>query len=166
MWRETSAVGADTDIRAYGAPRDADRFGSENIMGPTFQSGGHVAIESCDLEDCDISIHSDEGFYDENYPTDTALAVVRLWPACNYSNLFKFIESIWTYGDWGWHGPVVDVYAADPSHNEFLRYRISTGGWSGNEDIMRAMKDNYLFWTLHWCLSKRGGHYEFLPAQM
>lgn len=36
-----------------------------------------------------------------------------------------------------------------------------TGGWSGNEDIISAMKDNTMFWMLMWQSSERGGKHVF-----
>lgn len=38
--------------------------------------------------------------------------------------------------------------------------QISTVGWSGNEDILTAMKHND-FWTYFWYQSQTGGHYWF-----
>lgn len=39
--------------------------------------------------------------------------------------------------------------------------RISTGGWSGNEDILSALQDNIGFWTRYWCEVHRGGLFIF-----
>jgi hypothetical protein len=39
--------------------------------------------------------------------------------------------------------------------------QISTGGWSGHEDIMQALKENWLFFPLYWRTSRVGGHYTF-----
>lgn len=41
------------------------------------------------------------------------------------------------------------------------RYYISTGGWSGCEEIIHEIKQNYLFWALCWISTTRGGHYIF-----
>jgi hypothetical protein len=81
------------------------------------------------------------------YPSDAALAKIQDWPSDWYA-LMSFIQGIWEYADWGW----------SKSGN---KYNISTGGWSGNEDIIHAMQHNFLFWSLCWYSSKRGGHYEF-----
>ncbi len=114
-------------------------------------------------KDYGVTINSDEDFVEDNYPTDTAIAVILLWPATDYKNLFAFIRDIWHYADWGWNEP--DTFATTPEEDEPC-YRISTGGWSGNEDIIRAMKDNRMFWILHWMESRRGGHYKFdVPTQ-
>lgn len=40
-------------------------------------------------------------------------------------------------------------------------YRLSTGGWSDNEDMIQALQGNHLFWTLYWETSRRGGHHTF-----
>ena len=104
-------------------------------------------------KDYGVTINSDEDFVEDNYPTDTAIAVILLWPATDYTNLFDFIKSIWWAADWGWHEGL------DSDGNNVIQ--ISTGGWSGNEDLIRAMMDNHMFWILHWMESRRGGHYKF-----
>lgn len=38
---------------------------------------------------------------------------------------------------------------------------LHTGGWSGNESIIESLQENYLFWSLCWEKSTRGGHYWF-----
>ena len=35
--------------------------------------------------------------------------------------------------------------------------KLATGGWSGNEAITHAMKQNYVLWALMWESSHRGG---------
>lgn len=88
----------------------------------------------------------------EEYPNDDELRRVREWPPTDLSGLMDFVRSIWWQPDWGWN---------QVGEN----YRISTGGWSGNEELIEALKGNTMFWMLCWQSSRRGGHYEFrVPA--
>jgi len=36
-----------------------------------------------------------------------------------------------------------------------------TGGWSGNELVISALRENTMFWMLYWKQSNRGGKYVF-----
>jgi len=38
---------------------------------------------------------------------------------------------------------------------------VSTGGWSGNEELIGAMRMNFILWSQWWWSSRRGGHYVF-----
>lgn len=100
-------------------------------------------------------------FLDEDgYPTETALNIIREWPfSMSQKQLFEFIKSIWWMPDWGWRETdEVDSLLNKEKHY----YKISCGGWSGNEDIIQAMQENkWMFWSLSWVQSRRGGHYIF-----
>jgi len=103
--------------------------------------------------------------FDENgYPTDETLAAIRLWDvttAVDAIACMDFVGRAWKWPDWGWEketgwrGP--DSWR---SRTE-TRYRISTGGWSGNEDLISALEDNLTVQMLGWHSSRRGGHYEY-----
>lgn len=83
------------------------------------------------------------------YPSDEELDKIRIWEtidALKFSALMEYIKPLWVYGWWEQKGNI---------------YYISTGGWSGNEDIVTALQENQLFWMLYWQQSKRGGHYIF-----
>lgn len=89
----------------------------------------------------------------EGYPTEKQLNTVQKWKV-NYDNMGDFIEylrDIWHFPDWG----------IRLSGKRVLKLELHTGGWSGNEDIMAALRKNHLFWALYWERSDRGGHYYF-----
>jgi hypothetical protein len=93
---------------------------------------------------------------DEGYPTEAMLEKIEKWDASegSYNDLMKFIKPYWRYSfEWYW--------SETEYESEGIEYSISTGGWSGNEDIIRALQMNRLFWCLYWLQSRRGGHYIF-----
>jgi hypothetical protein len=47
------------------------------------------------------------------------------------------------------------------SGKNVYRMEYHTGGWSGNENVINHLKCNFLFWSLSWVKSTRGGHYYF-----
>lgn len=101
----------------------------------------------------------DEEHLDEDgYPTEAALEIVRIWHWSEARGWFEFIKSIWHMSSWGWK-------ESDAEH-EYIKdkkvhlYNISTGGWSGNESIIREMRKTVL-WHLNWVQWRRGGHFIF-----
>jgi len=40
-------------------------------------------------------------------------------------------------------------------------WTVSSGGWSGCEDVIGALGENTVFWLMCWRSSRRGGHFEF-----
>ena len=91
---------------------------------------------------------------EDGYPTEETLTAIELWPFNDTKGLWRLVQDTWWMPDWGF-GPVIKG-----SNGEAL-LGISTGGWSGNEDIIVALRDNHIFWMFYWESSHRGGHYEF-----
>lgn len=86
----------------------------------------------------------------DGYPTEETLDKIREWDYKEgYHALMEFVKAIWRYADSGYWW------------QEENEYTISTGGWSGNEDIIGSLMDNTMFWIMCWYSSKRGGHYVF-----
>lgn len=84
---------------------------------------------------------------EDGYPTEEALKRIEEWPHTDIAGLLAFVKRLWRYPNfWCEQGE---------------RLCISTGGWSGNEDLIRAMESNRILWALCWHQSTRGGHYEF-----
>lgn len=84
------------------------------------------------------------------YPTEEQLKTIKEFDLTKekVKELLDYVEPIWEYGDWGFHRT---------KH----RLELHTGGWSGNEDIIGALHQNFLFWSMYWWTSRRGGHYIF-----
>ena len=86
-----------------------------------------------------------------DYPTEKELIKVITWEPndWDFMSFMDFIKSIWWMVDWGFK-------------QKGRIFWLSTGGWSGNEEIIDTMQKNEnLFWTVCWQSSKRGGHYRF-----
>jgi hypothetical protein len=100
---------------------------------------------------------TDPTFDAQGYPTEETLAFIRN-ARVQFNELFKFIMKAWesVYGD------IRVRYSGTGTY-----YRLATGGWSGNEEIIGAMEANQIFWMLCWQSSKRGGEFSFfVPKEM
>lgn len=82
-----------------------------------------------------------------DYPTDFDLQRISAWPFNDPLGWVDFACFIWHWPDWGIHRTQRRVY-------------MSTGGWSGNEEIVGAMRANVL-WKVGFVSCRRGGHYIF-----
>ena len=82
----------------------------------------------------------------DGYPTKETLQAIREWES-DWHALFSFLAEAWEYPErWQRDGD---------------EYRISTGGWSGNESLIEALGENRIAWLICWQSSARGGHYVF-----
>lgn len=86
------------------------------------------------------------------YPTDEEIEKIRKWDYHDFNGLMEFVRDRWSYPQY-WY---------ELKKNNKTRYEISTGGWSGNEDLIQALEENMIFWSMCWEFSKRGGRYGFL----
>lgn len=108
-------------------------------------------------------IHVPEPTFDSSgYPTETTLRIVKRWAITGPDDcdaLLAFVHKAWRYPD----------YMRRQSHRRRAysgaslrrRWFVSTGGWSGNEELIGALMANRLFWMFSWVSSRRGGHYVF-----
>jgi hypothetical protein len=76
---------------------------------------------------------------------------IKQWPIEDFNGLIEQIGPLWSE-----HGTI-----------KISKRIISliTGGWSGNEDIIGAMQENVLLWTIHWKATVSGGLYVFKNKQ-
>lgn len=85
-----------------------------------------------------------------DYPDAQTLRFIEQYDTTKspVSDLFDFIIQSWWMPEWG-------------ARRTRRRLYLSTGGWSGNEDIIGAMEKNTVFWMTYWVQSRRGGHFIF-----
>ena len=91
---------------------------------------------------------------DENgYPDEASLKEIEKWdiPKNGVKGLLDLIEE-----NTNWADRQISI-----TGKKVLRFEFHTGGWSGNEDVISALRRNILFWPLFWEKSTRGGHYYF-----
>lgn len=82
----------------------------------------------------------------DGYPTETTLDRIRTWPL-NEPGLWDFVKQCWQYPD---------CFRRDPGGITLI-----TLGWSGNENIVQALRDNTVFHSLCWQSSERGGTHRY-----
>ena len=97
------------------------------------------------------------------YPTDETLDIIEKWPPQDVRGLLRFMAEAWKYSDRGPHP--IDYLARITPHTGALNeegYELwfaTTGGWSGNEDLIRAFMRNAVAWSISWKASVAGGAY-------
>ena len=86
----------------------------------------------------------------DSYPTGQQLHAIENWDILEEraEDLLAYIKALWWAPDWGWRKTKRRLY-------------LSTGGWSGNEALIRALKRTPLFWDLFWLRGRRGEHHVF-----
>lgn len=90
---------------------------------------------------------------EDGYPTEELLERVKKWPYDKgHAGLMALVRANWNWADM--------MFSQDGN-----KYALSTGGWSGNEDLISALQENTFFWVCCWESSRRGGHYEFEVAE-
>lgn len=88
----------------------------------------------------------------EGYPDDKELKQIKEWPHEDYAELWVFVRRRWKWPEY--------IRIAPSMEGDGFVLVLTTGGWSGNEDLIGALSES-MAWFLHWRLSARGGYYEF-----
>ncbi len=90
---------------------------------------------------------------DDGYPTEETLDSIATAapssPREALSMMMSVLKSVWQWD-----------YFDLKENRRYRRLRIATGGWSGNEDIVRAFRRNFHF-DYYWVSSARGGLHEY-----
>lgn len=96
---------------------------------------------------------------DGDYPTDETLARIRNAPTPREA--LELAERAWHWDGWATRALRPEELAMVCRHDRddatYDWFRFATGGWSGNESIISALKRNPLATGLCWKLSASGG---------
>lgn len=112
-----------------------------------------------DVRGCldDISHANDVPVLDEHgYPTQAALDLVRDWTGTPRTLVEDVLVPLFRPGA----GARVEEVAQKFFDRPAMKVSLVTGGWSGCESVIAALRDGY-FWFGWWTASHRGGLYEF-----
>lgn len=91
----------------------------------------------------------------DGYPTRQALDWIeaydpRALPLIDFAILLR---QCWWMPDWG--------YCLRRKRKGKRTLELHTGGWSGNEEVIRSLRANRLFFSFTWQKSYAGGHHYF-----
>lgn len=87
---------------------------------------------------------------DDGYPHESELQRIREWPwEEGWRGLMAYVRRRWQYADAGYWEQQGD------------RFRIATAGWSGNESLVGAMEQNWMFQSICAVAWHRGGEYVY-----
>ena len=77
---------------------------------------------------------------ENNCPDETSLESIKKWDILTQGidGLLDLIE-----GNTNWSDRQIER-----SGKNVIRYVYHTGGWSGNEDVIDALRHNFLFWSM------------------
>ena len=89
----------------------------------------------------------------DGYPLDECLEEIKRWPIEDRDGWLAYVRALWNVD----YGDERQEYANDGES----RLVLTTGGWSGNEEIIGAMSDNTVLYMMTWISSRRGGRFEF-----
>ena len=84
----------------------------------------------------------------DGYPTNESLEQIAKYKG-SFRELMKDVAILF------------NVYGRCEYNAQLDTWEVVTGGWSGCESVIGALKENQMFWLTCWQLSKRGGYYEF-----
>lgn len=101
----------------------------------------------------------------DGYPTEETLDAIRHWEwrgdvFGTMASLLEFCQKAWHYPDYFIRGK--RRYRTFKGGTQLHRlWTVHTGGWSGNEDIIAALREHEAFWMICFVEWRRGGHFKF-----
>lgn len=106
---------------------------------------------------------------EDGYPSEAALERIRTWSirtADDIEALFRFVAEVWHWEDGCQIGPAREVLRPEELEVAHVEpdervMRLATGGWSGNESVVGALKANPVARLVTWKLSTASGLHIF-----
>jgi hypothetical protein len=97
------------------------------------------------------------------YPTEEYLIYLRDFDIKEIDEFLDILSTGWWCADWGFK--LSKVYKDKRFNRKCRTLELHTGGWSGNEEIISALREGFFF-VMYWWKSYRGGHYIFqIPCE-
>lgn len=96
--------------------------------------------------------------FDENgYPTDEWLDFIKTYKPDETLPIIRFVDSLLVDG-WYCYG-----FKLGRKYRGKRKLELHTGGWSGNEEIIAAIKSNIMLthFKMRYVMWKVGGHHYF-----
>lgn len=97
----------------------------------------------------------------DGYPTDETLEALETWDWHEAAAGLKFAAAAWHWPEWVGEELRENERGIVNAETGERFVRFATGGWSGNESVIAALKRNRVLCALTWCLSARGGLHIF-----
>ena len=82
-----------------------------------------------------------------DYPSEEVLKCIEDWSCLDPKGCLEFVAANWSYPDCVRWTPELLI--------------LSTSGWSGNESLIAALRENSTIWSMTAESWRRGGRYEF-----
>jgi len=86
----------------------------------------------------------------QGYPTEGCLEYFK--KEHDIKKILEILKKIWYFGSWG--------LIKHRQYKGYFTVELHTDGWSGNEDLINSLSENFYFWT-YWRRHDIGGHYYF-----
>jgi hypothetical protein len=86
---------------------------------------------------------------EDGYPEEFGLILIEHWDSSDFLGLIDFIT------------PAFEQYGGLHFFAKRTQVTVSTGGWSGCEDVLHSMRTNTVWWMMYWHSSYRGGKFVF-----
>lgn len=105
-----------------------------------------------------VSPEDDPVLGSEGYPHEIELQRIKEWPyqtPADLIALMTYVQKRWNYPHM-WKEADIEEFGRPQRE-----YTISTGGWSGNEDLIGALEENQTFSILAPWSWQRGGHFVY-----